>query len=392
MIKYTLISRPPGSIPDYEYLAKQCLENVNVPGECYTFHYDPWGVTTGIPIEQELSSYKFTTDVVYFVVFDGISGLNEFDWYSWKPGQPYEGLSFLESLCAQYPDTKFIIFTSIYGLSKLCLQPNMYFIDLPPGFANNHYELEISNHKNFESEKPCIYLNRGPSFMRLTALSYMLAKNLDKFCHVTVSNKIQEVAEKAKHFYHHVTFQMTPDERKFLDIGWQKIIHWPDINKEIQDFYFTQNRYNDNVGNWNTHLLKKYQHSFLEIIASTSFNDPINSFSEKNCHQFYSRNFPLTLTSKGGVKYLEDIGFDMFADVLDHSYDSIEDPYLRLKAVFDLNQDLLMDPDLIKSLWKKHEHRFNHNIAQIPVILEKLEHRTRQQFSGLAKTLAITNH
>ena len=341
MVDFITISSPP-NVADYEYLAKECLESVSVPSECYLFHYDPWGVTTGTPIEQELSACKFDADVIFWVVFDTICGVNEFNWWEYQEHQQFHGLTFIEELCSQYPDKKFIIFTSHYGFAKLCKQPNIFWIDLPPGMSPNHAECQISLDKNFDSEKPVIFLNNGASFARLTALSYMLARNLDTYCNVTASKKIIEVCQREKHFYHHVNYHMTPDERKFLDIGWQRLINWPAPNTEVQNVYIK--KINDNVTNWNTHLIKKYQHSFLEIISSTSFSEPTNSISEKNWHQIYSRNIPLVLGCKGTIKMMEDMGFDMFTDIVDQSYDSIENPYERLKAVFDLNQHLLMDP------------------------------------------------
>ena len=86
---------------------------------------------------------------------------------------------------------------------------------------------------------------------------------------------------------------------------------------------------------------------------------------------------------------MEQNGFDMFSDVLNHSYDQIQDPYLRIKALFDDNHDLLTRPDELKALWQKHEKRFDHNINQIPSINQHFVDRCLQQIQQVVDKINI---
>jgi len=56
------------------------------------------------------------------------------------------------------------------------------------------------------------------------------------------------------------------------------------------------------------------------------------------------------------------MGIDMFDDVIDHSYDIIEDPALRINSAIDLNLDILTSSNVIE-LWKENKYRIDKNIA-----------------------------
>ena len=95
--------------------------------------------------------------------------------------------------------------------------------------------------------------------------------------------------------------------------------------------------------------------------------------------------FPILLGGVGIVDFLRKLGFDMFDDVVDHSYDSIIDPLDRLCAAVDLNRSLLTNNEQIKILWKKNQHRFLHNIEFIATkLFEKIQHRAQQDFEKIS--------
>ena len=53
---------------------------------------------------------------------------------------------------------------------------------------------------------------------------------------------------------------------------------------------------------------------------------------------------------------------DVFDDIIDHSYDAIEDPEQRLRQAINLNKDLLTDINKVKQLWKDNRNRFVNNV------------------------------
>jgi hypothetical protein len=62
------------------------------------------------------------------------------------------------------------------------------------------------------------------------------------------------------------------------------------------------------------------------------------------------------------VKFLRDMGMDMFDDIINHNYDSIQEPHERILAALTLNKQLLSDSQYTKELWKSNAHRFVKNI------------------------------
>jgi hypothetical protein len=119
---------------------------------------------------------------------------------------------------------------------------------------------------------------------------------------------------------------------------------------------------NNNPANFTNSLSKYYANSFVEIISETSFNESAFLLTEKTLNSIYGCNFPILMCSAGTVKFLRNMGMDMFDDVVDHSYDDIQEPYKRILAALTLNQRLLTDSEYTKELWKANALRFVKNI------------------------------
>jgi hypothetical protein len=63
------------------------------------------------------------------------------------------------------------------------------------------------------------------------------------------------------------------------------------------------------------------------------------------------------------VAFLRSMGMDMFDDIIDHSYDSIENPIDRLYTAITSNIELLTNNQKTKQLWQSNQHRFINNVA-----------------------------
>ena len=64
----------------------------------------------------------------------------------------------------------------------------------------------------------------------------------------------------------------------------------------------------------------------------------------------------------GTVKFLREMGLDVFDDIINHSYDNIDNPIDRMyKAIID-NKELLMNNEKTKLLWKQNTTRFIKNV------------------------------
>jgi hypothetical protein len=56
------------------------------------------------------------------------------------------------------------------------------------------------------------------------------------------------------------------------------------------------------------------------------------------------------------------MGMDVFDDIIDHSYDKIENPIDRLYCAISNNLEILTNNNRVKELWAKNQHRFANNV------------------------------
>lgn len=80
---------------------------------------------------------------------------------------------------------------------------------------------------------------------------------------------------------------------------------------------------------FDTKISKEYPTMFFN--GKHGWNRPF--FTEKTAKCFNSCQIPLFLTVKGYVSLLKSIGFDVFDDFIDHSYDNEDDPDKRIKML-----------------------------------------------------------
>lgn len=73
-----------------------------------------------------------------------------------------------------------------------------------------------------------------------------------------------------------------------------------------------------------------YEH---EVIKQSGWNVPF--LTEKSAKPFIWGQVPIFIAYEGTVKYLKDYGFDLFDDIIDHSYDNEKDPINRIRLAID---------------------------------------------------------
>jgi len=108
--------------------------------------------------------------------------------------------------------------------------------------------------------------------------------------------------------------------------------------------------------------------SYIEVVTESRYGK-IPFKTEKCVKPFYNLQFPIILGHQGIVQDLRDAGFDMFDDIIDHSYDSIEIKTTDGKEYSDISEktqmisnELLRLSNLdIHSLYLKNKDRFIYN-------------------------------
>lgn len=95
-------------------------------------------------------------------------------------------------------------------------------------------------------------------------------------------------------------------------------------------------------------------------IACETFVSPFFP-TEKSFLGFFTKRLPIIIAECGRIKDLREQGFDMFDDIIDHGYDSIEDSHQKIDYAIKHNISLLKNPlDLNDSLSQRLTSNFQH--------------------------------
>lgn len=109
-----------------------------------------------------------------------------------------------------------------------------------------------------------------------------------------------------------------------------------------------------------------YQNSYVNIVTESCFSrENVVHLSEKTFKPFFFHQFPLYVASKDHAKVTKEMyGFDLFEDIIDHSYDSEPNERKRLFKLF----------DEIKRLYKNKEEI----IKNYPYLMERFLENERK--------------
>ena len=91
-----------------------------------------------------------------------------------------------------------------------------------------------------------------------------------------------------------------------------------------------------------------YTDSYVNYVTETSIVNGLIFPSEKTWKPFLTGQFGIWLSNAGHVEFLRAIGFDMFDDILDHSYDKEKNLHQRIDLLHKL-LDHIMEIDLTQA-------------------------------------------
>lgn len=281
-----------------------------------------------------------------------------------------------------YKDKQFILFTSMENLGEYITNSNVNIIPWGGDITNQYSQypkIKPVLDKNLESKTSFLSLNRNKRLNRIMSLSLLFGLGLEQAGLIScMFNKepllVDDIGINFKENQVHV--------KNLINNGFKAI--------NMFDFQITDSRNiypdndNDNVFNFENKLRCYYQNTFVDIIAETSFTERSFLVTEKTLNSIYGCSFPLFITSPGFVNFLRKMGFDMFDDIIDHSYDDIIDPIDRAYSAIILNLDLLKDCENTKKLWIKNQHRFLKNVDFAKTkMLEFYQNRTEISFNNV---------
>jgi hypothetical protein len=188
------------------------------------------------------------------------------------------------------------------------------------------------------------------------------------------------------------------------DVDWSLIMGWcsnifgnkyaefisPDVQSEYQneiDFFdsirIKKSKYEEE-SNWFTdedlpghfnwadvYELKTYENSYVNIVTESNYTYDEIHITEKSLKPFYFYQLPIFVGSRNHIKFLKSrFGFDMFDDIINHSYDDIEDNRERMTAVFNEIKRLHENKEQIIEFYKNNKERLEKN-KQIVIEISK---------------------
>lgn len=125
-----------------------------------------------------------------------------------------------------------------------------------------------------------------------------------------------------------------------------------DIKHKILNDYKSNNRFRADF----------YKYIALDIVNETVFHYPYPYISEKTLRPIAEKRIFILLAPKNTLNFLHSIGFKSFSDIIDESYDTVDDPELRLLAVADsIKKFCDIDLEEIKEYMIQNKNKFEHN-------------------------------
>ena len=362
----------------------------------YEAHYI-W--SNGPIFNKFFKTYSATTPVVIIGIKDGLDNDHNF---IYSIDEMLRGSSYIVECADRNPNTQFIILTSLENLNLEIKRANIRIIPWGGDITNQieGYEtLEPVVNKNFASSKHYISLNRSLRMHRLIYLSYLYYHNLDSLGHIShldptnfqivpgVTNKTIDILDIINWEFDLAEW----DTQVQIKQGWNIFLEKFEANRDANNFDIYEKivnekiawgyTNNDNLVNFEQRLTKLYENSFVEIVSESSFTQPSFNITEKTMNSIYGYNFPIFLSSSGTVRFLRDIGIDVFDDIIDHSYDLELEPIKRITLAVDNNKRLLMDPDYVKHTWSKCTDRFASNVNVARGLSNWYRNRTVREFT-----------
>jgi hypothetical protein len=112
-----------------------------------------------------------------------------------------------------------------------------------------------------------------------------------------------------------------------------------------------------------TYLKNPHKNAYINIVSETQYElQNTIHITEKSLIPFYFNQFPLFVATHGHVKKLKELyRFDVFDDVIDHSYDSIANPRDRMYKILDEVKRLNSKKEFLINFYKNNKDRFQKN-------------------------------
>lgn len=245
-----------------------------------------------------------------------------------------------------------------YNVKKL------HFLDYSSTYAISHidskYEINkvgkffISRNKSFKTHRLNLIAQlKKENLLNDTNYSFIPPYDIDTddFTVFRFSFDQQEIDNNKTFFKEILTNQKVDDyevDKKWYDFKTKEFIH--------------RNEFNPNVLIPETPL--SFINSYVNIVTESLFDNQFGvvHITEKTFRPFYHYQIPIFLATPFHIKFLnQKYDFDIFNDIIDHSYDDETDDYKRFFMIINEIKKLYNSKDKIVEFYKNNQKRFELN-------------------------------
>lgn len=108
-------------------------------------------------------------------------------------------------------------------------------------------------------------------------------------------------------------------------------------------------------------LLQKtvFEPSCISLITEPTYIEKEALITEKTIMSIYGGNIPIWVGGWRCADSMQRLGFDVFDDIVDHSYQILEDPLQRVRNSITLNKKLLSNFEITTSIIKRLQHNLD---------------------------------
>jgi hypothetical protein len=311
----------------------------------------------------EITSIDTIDNNTIIAVFDySTANITDYRYQYWETEQHIPLLDHLDNICAG--KNILVLADDDTVINNHC--KNLNAVHWPSIVTGNYPGNAIPVFdKNFDSRCVGVSLNRQMRVHRLALTSLLHGLEIDDSCYISFLHLYKQKDKvQSADFLDHCDWMFEPQHellKQTLNNGFKKMLTIKQDDVEVYREYNGTVVDMDNLANYNKRLRDIYHNSFVEIISVPRFEETSPSLCEKFINSVYGCNFPIIVGPPGQVEYYENLGFDMFRDIVDHSYDTIDNPIDRLEAAIKLNRHLFNES--IKHTWLKNKLRFEQNVA-----------------------------
>jgi len=145
-----------------------------------------------------------------------------------------------------------------------------------------------------------------------------------------------------------------------------------------------------NSENYQAFLQKNvFEPACTSLITEPAFFERETIITEKTIMAIYGGTIPVWVGGWRIADYMRDQGFDVFDDIVDHSYQNLQDPWDRCYYAVEKNLNLLKDFDTVHKFVYNNKHRLQANLdlLETNIFVNNIQQIVKQQPEKIKKDL-----